>query len=475
MSEKIKAGIEIHQQLDTNKLFCSCPSILKQDKPDKVIRRKIKAVAGESGKVDVAAYHEELKDKTFIYEFYKDVSCLVELDEEPPHEINKDALIIALQLALIFKSRIFPAVQVMRKTIINGSCVSGFQRTALVAEDGFFEIELEGKKKKIGIQSITLEEDAAREIRRDKSSVTFRLDRLGIPLVEIVTKPDITTPKEAKIAALKIGEILRACKVKRGIGTIRQDLNISTPKHPRVEIKGVQEPYLFEKVLEYEAKRQAKSKEGKPEVRKANEDGTTSFLRPLPGSARMYPETDVPLIYTKSYVDEAKKNIPKLHETIKLELKEKGMNPEMIKLILKERKLQEFKSLLKAYNKPDLVVKFLILWPKEIASHEKIKIQEIEKKLPLDILESLLEKTRKKEIQESQAKQLMLEIIKGKSIEQALKTESIDPRDLEAFVQEIVASKPGLSLNAYMGLVMKHFKGKVNPAEASEILKKYTK
>jgi len=476
---KIKAGIEIHQQLDTHKLFCSCPSILRQDKPDVVIKRKIRAVAGEAGSIDKAASYEQTLNKTFIYEAYKDSTCLVELDEEPPHKVNEDALKIVLQLSLLLNAKIFPVIQVMRKTIVNGSCVSGFQRTTLVAEDGFFNINVNGKKKKIGIQTIHLEEDAAREIRKDENTKTFRLDRLGIPLIEIATKPDISNPAEAKAAALKLGEILRAAKVKRGLGTIRQDINVSTPGHPRVEIKGVQAPDIFDKVVEQEAERQQQVlKTGKKlvkEVRKANPDGTTSFLRPLPGSARMYPETDHPLIYTKEYVKEAKKSIPKLQEEIKLELKEKGMNPELIKLVLKERKLHEFEALLNIINRPDLIVKVLILWPKEVARHMDLTIEQLNKKIPIDVIESLLEKLNKSEIKESQIKQLMLEIVKGKEIDQALKAETINEKELESFIQQIVKAKPSLSLKAYMGLVMKHFRGQVNPSDASNLLKKYVK
>ncbi|MEM4703008.1 MAG: Glu-tRNA(Gln) amidotransferase subunit GatE [Candidatus Pacearchaeota archaeon] len=470
MQDSVKIGIEIHQQLDTGKLFCRCPSILRQDEPEIILKRRMKAVVGETGVIDEAASFEEAQEREFIYEAYKDSNCLVELDEEPPHEINQDALIIALQLALLLNMKVFPVTQVMRKTIINGSCVSGFQRTLLVAEDGFLEIG----NKKIGLQSLTLEEDAAREIKREANSITFRLDRLGIPLVELVTKPDINSPEEAKQVALKLGEILRACKVKRGIGTIRQDVNISTPGHPRVEIKGVQEPDLIVKVLEYEIRRQQQEKTKRREVRKANQDGSTTFLRPLAGSARMYPETDLPLIYTKEFLKEARGTLPKLREEIELELKEKGMNPELIKLILQKNKLQEFKALEKLANKPNLIAKMLVLWPHEIASHEKLGLEEIDKKLNLDIIEHLLEKTIRGEVQESQVKKVMLEIVRGKELEQALKAEKIDLQKVEEYIQQLIKTKKGLSVNAYMGIIMQHFKY-VNPKDASDILKKYVK
>ena len=129
---RLKSGLEIHQQLDTRKLFCSCPSILRQEEPDYVIERKLHAVAGETGEIDIAAKHEASKQLSFEYECYNDNTCLVELDEEPPHQIDKEALKVAVQVALLLNCEIIPNTQIMRKTVINGSNVSGFQRTVLI-------------------------------------------------------------------------------------------------------------------------------------------------------------------------------------------------------------------------------------------------------------------------------------------------------------------------------------------------------
>jgi len=125
--------------------------------------------------------------------------------------VNKDALNIALQISFLLNCKILPISQIMRKTVIDGSNTSGFQRTVLIARDGWVETS----HGKVGIWYVYLEEDAARKISKDNDSVTYRLDRLGIPMVEVVTAPDIKSPEHAKEAALKIGEILRACKVKK--------------------------------------------------------------------------------------------------------------------------------------------------------------------------------------------------------------------------------------------------------------------
>ena len=292
---KFKAGIEVHQQLSTPKLFCNCPSVLRTDDPEFEISRRLHAVAGESGEVDIAAKHEASLDKEFIYQGY-DTTCLVELDEEPPHEINSEALKIGMQIGLLLNCKIIPITQIMRKTVINGSNTSGFQRTVAIAQKGFIETS----KGRVGIDWVYLEEDSARKVNglSTEKRVVYKLDRLGIPLVEIVTAPDIKDAEHAKEVALKIGEILRSAKVRRGIGTIRQDVNISIRGENRVEIKGMQDMDVFLDAVDKEILRQKELSDSKKptemEVRNVKKDGTSEFLRPLPGHARMYPETDLP-------------------------------------------------------------------------------------------------------------------------------------------------------------------------------------
>lgn len=252
MNIGFKCGIEIHQQLDTHKLFCSCPSILREDTPQIVVHRKMRTVAGEMGEIDKAAMSEFLKNKEIIYQAYNDTNCLVELDEEPPHRINEEGLIIALKFCLLVNARIVDNIQVMRKTVIDGSNTSGFQRTALIGYDGKISTSLGDVK----ITSICIEEDAARKISEMENEITYRVDRLGIPLIEITTDTSVLNPQHAKEVAEKIGTILRTLKVKRGIGTIRQDVNVSIEGGARIEIKGCQELNLIPKILEHEIKRQ---------------------------------------------------------------------------------------------------------------------------------------------------------------------------------------------------------------------------
>jgi Glu-tRNA(Gln) amidotransferase subunit E-like FAD-binding protein len=466
----LKCGLEIHQQLETSKLFCNCPSLLRKDEPEFTIKRKLHAVAGESGEVDVAASYEATKEKEFTYEGY-DTTCLVELDESPPNIINKGALKIALQIALLLNCKIFPLTQIMRKTVIDGSNTSGFQRTVLIARDGFVETR-EGK---VGIATVCLEEDSARII--DKEKGIFRLDRLGIPLVEIATTAEIKTPEQAKETALKIGEILRTAKVKRGLGTIRQDVNLSIRHGSRVELKGFQDIRNIERAIELEVKRQqGLVKQGKSmaEVRAVNDDGTSRFLRPLPGAARMYPETDLPLLkISREMINESKKEISYSQENPEEELEKQGLNKEMISLLLKRKKLEEYKEFLHIINKPQIIAKTLLIFPKEIATKEKKALSAVEKILNRDVLGNVLENVHKGKIQEYEIKNILLSIVKGRTHEEATKGDKRDTSEIEEKIAKIIKEKSGLSENAYMGLVMKEFKGKISGQEASELIRKY--
>jgi len=261
----LKAGIEIHQQLDGHKLFCNCPTKIREDFPHFTIKRKLKAVAGEHGQVDKAALQEQSKDKFFIYQGYYDTTCLVEADCQPPNELNSQALYTTLQFCQLVNSQVSPIVQVMRKTVVDGSNTSGFQRTALIARGG----KIETANGQVKIENISLEEDAARNISETANEKIYRLDRLGIPLIEIGTAPDIKTPEQCQEAAKKIGLLLRSLPgVKRGLGTIRQDVNISILGGNRIEIKGAQDLKLLPLLVELEVQRQVQLLKIKEDVSK---------------------------------------------------------------------------------------------------------------------------------------------------------------------------------------------------------------
>ncbi|MEE9241996.1 MAG: Glu-tRNA(Gln) amidotransferase subunit GatE, partial [Nitrosopumilaceae archaeon] len=249
----LKVGLEIHQQLATvKKLFCNCSPIETNEYTSK-FSRKLRASKSELGEYDPAALFEKTKSKTMIYYSNPSSSCLVEQDEEPPHELNPEAKNTSLLISVALNSNIFSEIYPMRKMVIDGSNTSGFQRTMLVSQGGYLDIEGE----KIGVQSICLEEDAAKLLQDKEETREFSLERLGIPLVEIALEPIEASPAKIRKIALTLGRLLRTTKkVTRGIGSIRQDVNVSIRGGGVIEVKGVQQLDQLEKVIEYESKRQ---------------------------------------------------------------------------------------------------------------------------------------------------------------------------------------------------------------------------
>ncbi|MBN2518065.1 MAG: Glu-tRNA(Gln) amidotransferase subunit GatE [Candidatus Altiarchaeota archaeon] len=594
----LKCGIEIHQQLDTNKLFCSCPSQIRDDEPDQTIRRRIKAVAGELGEVDPAALHELLRDQEFVYEFYEDANCLVELDEEPPHPLNEHALEVALEVALLLSAKPVDEIQVMRKTVIDGSNTSGFQRTMLVATDGWVEVN----KKKIRIPTICLEEDAARIIKKEGNRAYYRLDRLGIPLVEIGTDPDITSPEEARATAERLGMILRATgKVKRGLGTIRQDLNVSIADGERIEIKGVQNLKDIPGLVRNEVMRQATlvsirkdlSKRGakeadlileikdlsqilsktkskilknapgiyglrlrwfkgllgrelmpgyrfgtelarivnaavglkgiihsdelpgygmtekemeciRKELKTSDEDGyvlivadwedsrralqavlerckvalkgvpkevrralgeRTEYMRPLPGSARMYPETDEPVVQiSKQALDRVGGGLSLLPEEHKEELKKLGLGDELVNQLIKSRFLNDFKRMNEKFDlKPSIVASALLSAPQGVGTER---------------VEEVLSLLAQKRIAKESIADIFEEMKSGgKTVEKIAKEKDLfllDEKELQERISRILGENKELAqkkqIGPLMGKIMAELRGKADVEDVKRIL-----
>ena len=255
---RLKVGLEIHQQLDTkNKLFCNC-EIVDATEHDFTFKRNLRPTRSEMGSYDQAALFESKKIKIIKYQSSRNSNCLIESDEEPPVEVNTEALEVVLTLCLALHCTVEDELHVMRKIVIDGSNTTGFQRTILVGRDGFLDVE----GVRVGVQSICLEEDAARIINEqvkdnDEGNKIYSLDRLGIPLIEIALEPISNSPTFVTILAQTVGRLLRSTKkVTRGIGSIRQDVNISVDNGPVVEIKGVQQLSQLALIIDYESKRQ---------------------------------------------------------------------------------------------------------------------------------------------------------------------------------------------------------------------------
>jgi len=474
---KLKAGLEIHLQLDTkHKLFCKCSTKMSEKTPIKIVKRKLHPVASELGEIDVAAQYEYLRDRTFFYQVFKNETCLIDLDEEPPLPLNEEALKIALQIALLFNCSIPKEIHVMRKTVIDGSTPMGFQRTAIVGNNGY----LKYKGKKIEITHIALEEDAAALVKEDYGKVTYRLNRLGVPLVEISTGLlKGFTPEEIQEIAYLIGITCKSTgKIKHGIGSIRQDLNVSIKNGARVEIKGVQDLDMIAKVIELEVKRQLELKKVEEETRAALPNGTTRYLRPLPGAARLYPETDVtPIIISKEYLKEIKKNLPepwtKKLSRFKKKLK---LSNELAKQILRSDYLEIFEKIVERKKvEPSVVANTFVSTLKDLKKRYRIKVENLKEEHFLEIFDALARKKIMKEAIPDVLKFLARK--PEKSLKDAIKQLNLKPikkSELKKIVKEILEI-PGLTFEKAFGIVMSKVRGRADPNTVRKVVKKYFK
>ncbi|MCW3985251.1 MAG: Glu-tRNA(Gln) amidotransferase subunit GatE [Candidatus Bathyarchaeota archaeon] len=619
----LKVGLEIHQQLNSEKkLFCSCKTELFKEEPEITFLRRLRPTQGELGQVDPAAFFEFQKGVRILYEANKDTTCLVEMDEEPPHDLNREALETALIISLMLKAKPIDEIHIMRKTVIDGSNTTGFQRTCVVAFNGKVET-----KKTIPIQHVGLEEDAARKMGEDNNILRYRIDRLCIPLVEVATAPVIYTPQEAEEVALAIGQILRATgKVKRGLGTIRQDLNISIRDGGLVEVKGVQELELVSLVVENEVQRQlnllkirdelakrgvgeedikdefvdvthvfvttkckvicvaaernkrvlavklpkfegllkkelipgvrlgtemadrarfwgrvggifhtdelpaygitaeeldklkrvmnvksgdavvfvadflenasdalravnerAKEtlKEVPQETRAAKPDGSTRYMRPRPGAARMYPETDVPPIQiAKIYIVRLFSHLPKLPKVYRIELKEiLKLSDKLIDQLERSRKQRLFDTIVKTTNASPKLVAVVLTETLKALKRDGVEVGNVsdEQLLELFYLMGLGEV----------AKEATSDIIvwlskhEGAKVIEAVDVLGLDilsQIELERIVASLIEENRGLlvqrgekAFGLLMGLVMKRVRGRVKAGLVSEIVKKRLK
>lgn len=461
-----KCGLEVHYQLSTRKLFCHCPNLIHDPNPISYkISRNLMAFEGELGKKDIAAEYEESKNKTFIYEGSKTSSCLVELDESPPFPIDQEALKTVTQVALLLNMKIVNEVIVMRKIVIDGSNVSGYQRTTLIGRDGFIQTS----KGEIKIPTLYLEEDAAQKIEETKDTVTYNLSRLGIPLLEIATSPDLQDPEHAKETAYLIGMVVKSTgKAHRGIGSVRQDVNISIKDHSRIELKGFQDARSIPKVIEFEIQRQLKEKNESPHVRKVEPNLTTSYLRPMPGSSRLYPETDLQTIeITKELLNSIE--IPELLTERAINFEKKyNISSDYAREIVSEN--IPFDYYAEKYKiEPKVIANLLIETPKEIESRFNPK-----KQLEQKDFEFIFENLQKKKI----TREAAFEILKNISLDlkpDLSKYQTVSLEELESFIKELVEKNKGVSISGLMGDVMKRYRGTIDGKLAMELLKKYAK
>lgn len=468
---KIKCGLEIHFQLNTtHKLFCNCFTTMREKNPVAIVERKQHVVRSELGEVDAAAQYEYLRNRTFYYQVFKNECCLVELDEEPPHDINMEALRTALQIARLLNCKIPEEIHVMRKTVIDGSNTSGFQRTAIVGLDGWVKY----KNRKIEITQVCLEEDSAAKVSEEGGKVIYRLNRLGVPLVEVDTGLlEGFSSADVQAIAQRIGLIAKSTgKIKRGIGSIRQDINVSVEGGARVEIKGIQNLGLIAKVIETEVIRQLEliehGKRVTEETRAAKPNGTTEFMRPLPGAERMYPESDIKPVQTSEIIRQIKLPEP-LDKKIEKFRKKYKLSDELINGLLKSDYLYIFERLAKII-KPKIVANFFASTVRDLERREGVVFNLNDKKI-VELFEAL----KRRKIVKEGLREVALYLIKNPEAEvnEAIKKLNLGVLSKKE-VEKIAKWAISLTKNdrKAFNLTMSKIRGRARVADVKAVFKK---
>jgi glutamyl-tRNA(Gln) amidotransferase subunit E len=622
----LKCGLEIHQQLNCGKLFSRRPcSIVPNVELTKEIRRKLRFSLSESGETDKAAAAEAVKQKQQIYRYNNQIASLVDLDEEPPGVPNPIALSVGVRISQMFNLKFFDKIQFMRKIIVDGSVTSGFQRTAMLGFGGVLKTSFGD----VSIDGINVEEDSCRAVERGDDYNIFALDRQGIPLIELTTGPQIKTPLQAQECALQLGTVLRSfSETRRGLGTIRQDLNVSILNGSRIEIKGAQNLKLIPEIIEAEMRRQAihlsiieefkyrnvtidnfsdfevydltsnfkgtesaviisnlelkksgvfgiklhnfnqilghelhegfrfateisdRNKSLFPkikglfhsdelpkygitdsevdsvkksmncsendsfillaqekkyassslqyifsiikelminvpeEVRQVDSKGTlTKFLRPMPGAARMYPETDVSEIEVEeNYLESMRKNIPELY-SLKLDRlsKEWSCSSSEVEDFLSKFNENEISVLLsKSHKGAQGLYQVLFELPKDIKKRDKLENNSI----TLSLYEDILSSSKKYDFNQKVLRDVLVSLYKDNLVsvsnfeaylkKKELLAEPVDENLVEDKIKEIIEQNKGAPFGALMGKAMGAFNGKVDGKLISSLLKKLT-
>jgi glutamyl-tRNA(Gln) amidotransferase subunit E len=250
----LKVGLEVHQQLLTEKkMFCQCPAGLYTRDHDGSVLRHMRPTLSELGEYDGTALMEFKTRKNIIYLLHTTNVCTYEMDDTPPFLVNPKAIDIAIEQCLMLGCDIVDEVHIARKQYLDGSIPTGFQRTAIVGVEG----SLPFHNRRLSITQVSVEEDSCREVSDRGHLIVWRTDRLGMPLIETVTGPDLRTPAEVEEAILLIGRVCRSTgHVRVGLGASRQDVNVSVRGGRRVEIKGVPQAGWAPRLVHGEAVRQ---------------------------------------------------------------------------------------------------------------------------------------------------------------------------------------------------------------------------
>ncbi|MBU0929885.1 MAG: Asp-tRNA(Asn)/Glu-tRNA(Gln) amidotransferase subunit GatB [Nanoarchaeota archaeon] len=411
--------------------------------------------------------------------------------------LNKKVLEYALRLAVALKFDIAKEVIFSRKSYEYPDLPAGFQRTQYeipLASKGFINLS---SGKKINLTRAHVEEDPGSLIHKG-SFCLVDYNRAGIPLVEVVTEPEMESPEEAREFLNKLITIVNYLGIYDSAkGPIRADANISIKGHNRVEIKNISGFKEIESALKYEIARQKKELEDgneiKRETRGWDTDKQITVFQRSKEEEQDYgyiTECDlVPIDITNKYLDEIKKSIPELaHEKVERYIKTFKLNKEDAETIAAEYLLADlFEKVAKKID-PILAAKWLRRELIRVVEYNEINLHDLE--IDETHLIELLELVDKKQITERVGQKLMEQLIekpfspKEYVKQQGIKIVSGD-KELEILCKEAIEQNKKAaddyklgnekSLFFLSGIIMKKTKGQADIKKVNEILKKLLK
>ena len=419
--------------------------------------------------------------------------------------INKQAIYLAAKTGFALKGKVSNYIKMDRKNYFYPDLTKGYQITQddiPIIQEGYVEIDVDGEKKKIGLIRIHIEEDTGKATHTEDGYTMLDYNRAGVPLIEIVTKPDLSSGKEARKFLEKLREILTElgvsdCKMEEG--SMRCDLNINVvdgdKKTKITEVKNIGSTRGVELAANYEEKRHSENLKNNietvRETRKWDEDKNETVImrdKTTVLDYRFAQEGDIPPFYLEDeFLEEIKNSLPELPDERKERLKNSyNLADEDVEILGSRKELSlYFENLVSMNNDAKLVSNWVLNEMLRRLNDEEINIEDL--KFKIEDFDYLLKRISSKELNNNQAKKVFREMFEmGTKPEEIIKRDNlVQISDDSSILEEVekVLSENAQSVEDYkngkdralgylVGQVMKKTKGKVNPQKANEMLKK---
>lgn len=414
--------------------------------------------------------------------------------------LNKGAIMLALRAALVLNCKINKHMHFDRKNYFYPDLPKGYQITQArtpIGVNGYVEIEVNGTKKKIGIHDIHIEEDTAKSVHTETSSL-LDFNRAGVPLIEIVTEPDMNSKEEAMAYVEKLRELLlytdvSDCKIEEG--SMRCDVNVSVSKTEtlgtRAEIKNIGSISNVGLAIQKETERQIEIYEQggtiQEETRRYDEKENRTVLMRVKETGndyRYFPEPDIPFFdLSDEEIEKVQKEIPILPNQRREIYKNAGISDINSNKLIQNRDLSDY--LLTAPKELNLVLMSNILLGDVVSYLNKHMMKITETKLSMDKLTEVVTRLEKGTLTNKILKEILEELLEtDDSIDDLIKKHGItqidNQEELNKIVEKIILENPesvtdykngkDRALKYLMGQIMKETKGGANPALVNQLL-----